>query len=86
MSALLGLAIIAVLLTIIPFNKIPPLVTRTAVPIIAVLKGVFGLTTGKLIVDGIRSIAPVTVMFIFAILFIEIVSNIVMADIGARSS
>ena len=80
MLALLGLATILVLLVVIMFNKMSPLVALIAVPIIASLIGGFGLETGKFIVDGIKSIAPVAAMFIFAILFFGIVSDAGMMD------
>jgi CitMHS family citrate-Mg2+:H+ or citrate-Ca2+:H+ symporter len=67
--ALLGLVTIVVLLAAIMFNKMSPLVPLIAVPIIAALTGGFELETGKIIVDGIQSIAPVAAMFVFAILF-----------------
>jgi CitMHS family citrate-Mg2+:H+ or citrate-Ca2+:H+ symporter len=80
MLALLGLVTIVVLLAAIMFNKMSPLVALIAVPIIAALIGGFGLETGKFIVDGIQSIAPVAAMFVFAILFFGVVTDAGMMD------
>lgn len=80
MLALLGLACILVLLAVIMSNKMSPLVALIAIPIIAALVGGFGLGTGKFIVDGIKSIAPVAGMFVFAILFFGIVTDAGMMD------
>src|SRR3954451_9434663 len=80
MFALLGLATIIVLLAVIMTNKMSPLVALIAVPIVAALVGGFGLETSKFIVDGIKSIAPVAGMFVFAILFFGIMSDAGMMD------
>src|SRR5262249_36063675 len=78
--ALLGLATIVVLLAVIMANRMSPLVALIAIPIIAALIGGFGLGTGKFIVDGIKSIAPVAGMFVFAILYFGIVTDAGMMD------
>jgi len=80
MLALLGLLTIAVLLAAIMSNRMSPLVALIAVPIIAALIGGFGLGTSKFIVDGIKAIAPVAGMFVFAILFFGIMSDAGMMD------
>ncbi|MDR1062814.1 MAG: citrate:proton symporter [Azoarcus sp.] len=80
MLALLGLATIVVLLAVIMTNKMSPLVALIAIPVIAALVGGFGLETGKFIVSGIRAIAPVAGMFVFAILFFGVVTDAGMMD------
>jgi len=80
MLALLGLATIVVLLAVIMTNKMSPLVALIAIPVIAALVGGFGLETGKFIVTGIRSIAPVAGMFVFAIIFFGVVTDAGMMD------
>lgn len=75
MMALLGLATILILLAVIISKKLSPLVALIAVPIVASLVGGFGLTTSKFIIDGIKNIAPVATMFVFAILFFGIMSD-----------
>jgi len=73
--ALLGLVTILVLLATIISKKLSPLVALILVPIIASFVGGFGLATSKFILDGIKNIAPVATMFIFAILFFGVVSD-----------
>jgi len=81
MLALLGLMTIVVLLAAIISKRTSPLVALIAVPTIAALIGGFGLDeTGKFIVRGIREVAPVAGMFIFAILYFGIVSDAGLLD------
>src|SRR5439155_11145658 len=80
MLALLGLATIVVLLAAIMSNRVSPLVALIAVPILAALAGGFGLGTSKFIVDGIKAIAPVAGMFVFAILFFGIMFDAGLMD------
>ncbi|MTJ80902.1 MAG: citrate transporter [Telmatospirillum sp.] len=80
MLAFLGLVTIVVLFAAIMSNRMSPLVALIAIPILAALIGGFGLGTSKFIIDGIRSIAPVAGMFVFAILFFGIMSDAGMMD------
>ena len=81
MPALLGLLTVVVLLAAIISKRMSPLVALIAVPTIAALIGGFGLEeTGRFIVRGIREIAPVAGMFIFAILYFGIVSDAGLLD------
>lgn len=80
MLALLGIITIVVLLTAILSRRLTPLTALIAVPVIAALIGGFGLETGGFIVSGIRSVAPIAGMFIFAILYFGIVSDAGMFD------
>jgi len=75
MLALLGLLTVVVLLVLIVTRTASPLVALIAVPIAAAIAGGFGLTTAKFIVSGIREIAPVATMFVFAILYFGIITD-----------
>jgi CitMHS family citrate-Mg2+:H+ or citrate-Ca2+:H+ symporter len=75
MIALIGLITILVLLVVIITKKLSPLTALIAVPIIGALVAGFGLEIGKFIVDGIKNIAPVVAMFVFAIIFFGVLSD-----------
>jgi CitMHS family citrate-Mg2+:H+ or citrate-Ca2+:H+ symporter len=80
MSASAGTLTVVLLLILIMTKRLSAMVALIAVPLVASLVMGFGLDTGKFIVDGIRSIAPIAVMFIFAILFFGVVSDAGMFD------
>ncbi|SNY94407.1 citrate-Mg2+:H+ or citrate-Ca2+:H+ symporter, CitMHS family [Cohaesibacter sp. ES.047] len=80
MLALLGLVTILALLATIMTNKLSPLVALILIPIAAALIGGFGLETTGFMVAGIKKIAPVAVMFVFAIVFFGILSDAGMMD------
>lgn len=80
MLALLGLLTIIALFAVIMSNRMSPLVALIAIPIIAALIGGFGLSTAGFITAGIKSIAPVAGMFVFAIIFFGIVTDAGMMD------
>lgn len=71
----LGFITILVLLAVIMTKKLSPLIALIAVPIVAALVGGFGLATSKFVIDGIKNIAPVATMFVFAILFFGVMSD-----------
>lgn len=75
MLALLGLLTIVILLASIMTNRLSALVALIVVPIVAALLGGFGTETGAFIISGIKSIAPMASMFIFAILFFGILND-----------
>ncbi len=75
MLALLGLFTVVVLLAAILSRRTTPLVALIVVPIAAALAAGFGLETAKFAVAGIRDIAPVVAMFVFAILFFGVVTD-----------
>jgi citrate-Mg2+:H+ or citrate-Ca2+:H+ symporter, CitMHS family len=78
--ALLGFLTVFVLFVAIITNRMSPLVALIAIPTAAALIAGFGLETGKFMIDGIRSIAPIAAMFIFAILYFGIMSDAGMMD------
>jgi CitMHS family citrate-Mg2+:H+ or citrate-Ca2+:H+ symporter len=75
MLALLGLLSIVVLLATIFSKRMSPLVALIAVPVLAALVGGFGTDIGKFIVRGIRDVAPVAGMFVFAVIYFGIVTD-----------
>lgn len=80
MLAALGLATIVLLLVAILTKKMSPLIALITIPVAAALIGGFGFGTSKFIVDGLRSLAPVVAMFVFAILFFGVVTDAGMLD------
>ncbi|MBK1613400.1 citrate transporter [Rubrivivax gelatinosus] len=80
MLALLGLLTIVVMLAAIMTKKLSPMVALIAIPIIAASLGGFGLETSKFIVAGVKNMAPIIGMFIFAILYFGIVTDAGMLD------
>ena len=75
MLPLLGLATIVVLLAAILSKRMSPLVALIIVPIAASLIGGFGLQTSKFVIDGLKSLAPVVGMFVFAILYFGTITD-----------
>lgn len=80
MLALLGLITIVVLLLVIMTKRMSALVALIVIPVIASFVGGFGLETGVFITTGLRNLAPVVAMFVFAILFFGIVTDAGMFD------
>ena len=80
MLALLGLLTVVVLLAAIMSKRVSPLVALILVPTVAAIAGGFGADTGTFIVRGIRDIAPVAGMFVFAILYFGIVTDAGLLD------
>lgn len=75
MLALLGLITILLLLTAILKKWLSPLVALIAVPVAAGFAGGFGNELGTFIVDGVRTVAPMAAMFVFAIVFFGVMSD-----------
>ena len=75
MIALIGLLTILVLLVVIITKKLSPLTALITVPIFGALVAGFGLNIGTFIIDGIKNIAPVVTMFVFAIIFFGVLSD-----------
>jgi CitMHS family citrate-Mg2+:H+ or citrate-Ca2+:H+ symporter len=95
MLAAIGAFAIAALLIAILTNRLSPVVALILIPVLAALAGGFGLSTAKLMLDGISAIAPVAGMFVFAILFFGIMTdagmlapivNTVIRTVGTRPS
>ncbi|MGO3890163.1 MAG: CitMHS family transporter [Paenalcaligenes sp.] len=75
MLALLGLLTVLVLLAGIMSNRLSPLVALIAIPVVAALIGGFAPEVGGFMVNGVKNIAPVAGMFVFAILFFGILTD-----------
>ncbi|RQU33473.1 citrate transporter [Burkholderia cenocepacia] len=75
MLPLLGLGTIVVLLAAILSKRMSPLVALIIVPIAASLLGGFGLHTSKFVIDGLKGLAPVVGMFVFAILYFGTITD-----------
>ncbi|WP_440064478.1 CitMHS family transporter [Pseudomonas syringae] len=80
MLATLGVINILAMLVSIMSKRISPLVALIALPIIAALLAGFGLQTSGFIITGIKNVAPVVGMFVFAILFFGIMTDAGMLD------
>jgi CitMHS family citrate-Mg2+:H+ or citrate-Ca2+:H+ symporter len=80
MRAALGLVTILTLLAAILSKRVSPLVALIAVPTAAALLGGAGLETGAFVVSGIRGVAPVAGMFVFAILYFGIMTDAGLLD------
>lgn len=80
MLATLGVTTILCMLVSIMSKRVSPLVALIALPIIAALLGGFGLQTSGFIITGIKNVAPVVGMFVFAILFFGIMTDAGMLD------
>ncbi len=77
---LIGIAITGGLLILILSKKVSALTALIIVPIAGALLAGFGLETFEYALAGIRNIAPVAAMFIFAILFFGILTDAGMFD------
>jgi CitMHS family citrate-Mg2+:H+ or citrate-Ca2+:H+ symporter len=80
MLATLGLITILALLAAVLSRRMSPLVALITIPTAAALVGGFGLKTGSFIVAGVRDVAPVAGMFIFAILYFGIMTDAGLLD------
>src|ERR1035437_4432826 len=80
MLALLGLLTIVVMLTAIMTKKLSPMVALIAIPVVSALIGGFGFGINKFIINGVKNMAPIIGMFIFAIMFFGIVTDAGMLD------
>jgi citrate-Mg2+:H+ or citrate-Ca2+:H+ symporter, CitMHS family len=78
--AIPGIIIIILLLALILSKKVSALTALIAVPIIVALFAGFGVETFNFAVTGIRNIAPVAAMFIFAIVFFGVLTDAGMFD------
>jgi CitMHS family citrate-Mg2+:H+ or citrate-Ca2+:H+ symporter len=80
MHATLGLITILALLVAVLSRRMSPLVALIAIPTLASLVGGFGPKTGTFIVAGLRDVAPVAGMFVFAILYFGIMTDAGLLD------
>lgn len=78
--AFVGVLTILVLLVSILSSRVNPVVALVVVPIVAALSLGFGIETSKFVGEGIVRIAPIAVMFVFAILFFGVMTDAGMLD------
>ncbi|WP_163531336.1 CitMHS family transporter [Halobacillus ihumii] len=69
MLALLGFLMIAVFMYLIMTKRLSALIALMVIPVIFTLIGGFGGEIGKMMLDGVKSVAPTGIMIMFAILF-----------------
>jgi len=75
-----GISITIVLLALILSKKVSALSALILVPIIGALIAGFGFETANFAITGIKNIAPIVAMFVFAILFFGILTDAGMFD------
>jgi len=80
MLALLGFITIFALLVVILGKKMSALVALIAIPVLTALLAGFGAEIGGFITSGIKAIAPIAGMLLFAILFFGILTDAGMLD------
>jgi len=80
MKVFIGLAIIIALLVLILSKRVSALAALIVVPIVGALLGGFGWQTFDFAIAGIKAIAPVVAMFVFAILFFGVLTDSGMFD------
>ena len=78
--AVLGYLTIGLVLLTLLWKKLSPIVALTVIPIIFALIGGFGWDVGKFAIGGVKCVAPIACMFIFAILFFGIMDDAGMFD------
>lgn len=80
MLATIGVITILCLLVAVMSKRLSPLVALIVLPIAAALLAGFGLQTSAFIIAGIKNVAPVVGMFVFAILFFGVMTDAGMLD------
>ncbi|MCB0845734.1 MAG: citrate transporter, partial [Bacteroidetes bacterium] len=75
MLAFLGILTISLLLLLVMTKKMAPVVALIVVPVITALLGGFSTEIIGYMTEGLKSIAPTGVMFIFAILFFGVLTD-----------
>lgn len=76
MLAIWGLITIVGMILAIATRRVSPVIALLLFPVIASLAAGFGLRTGVFALAGLESIAPVVAMFLFAILFFGILTDV----------
>lgn len=77
MLTLVGLSIIAIIVALLLTEKVSPVIAMVLVPLVGVLVAGFDLEQVKTFyTDGTKSVIQIVIMFIFAILFFGIMSDV----------
>src|SRR3954454_6756134 len=84
MLALLGLITIVGMIVAISSRRVSPLIALFLFPVVASLASGFGLKTGAFAISGLVSMAPVVAMFLFAILFFGVLTDVGIVEPLAR--
>lgn len=69
MLALLGLLMVVTFTYLIMSKRLSPIVALTLVPIVFAVIGGFAPDLGKMMLDGLKMVAPSAALLLFAILF-----------------
>ena len=75
--AILGFATIGTLLLLVAFTRIPVIAALVLTPVVAAVAGGFGNQLGAFAVDGLRTVAPIAALIMFAVLYFGL-----MIDVG----
>jgi CitMHS family citrate-Mg2+:H+ or citrate-Ca2+:H+ symporter len=76
MLALLGFGMVATFITLIMTRKLSPQVALTLIPIIFGLMAGAGVGIGQMMADGLKSIAPTSVLIMFGIIYFGIMFEV----------
>jgi len=77
MLAILGFATIGTLLLLVALTRIPVIAALVLTPVVAAVAGGFGSQLGAFAVDGLRTVAPIAALIMFAVLYFGL-----MIDVG----
>jgi citrate-Mg2+:H+ or citrate-Ca2+:H+ symporter, CitMHS family len=77
MLAILGFATIGTLLLLVALTRIPVIAALVLTPVVAAVAGGFGNQLGAFAVDGLRTVAPIAALIMFAVLYFGL-----MIDVG----
>lgn len=80
MLALLGFSMVATFITLIMTRKMSPQVALTLIPIIFGLIAGAGAGIGEMMADGLKSIAPTSVLIMFGIIYFGIMFEVGLFD------
>lgn len=76
MLAIWGLITIVGMIVAIASRRVSPLVALFLFPVLASLAAGFGMKTGQFAIAGLETMAPVVAMFLFAILFFGVLTDV----------
>jgi len=85
MLTLLAYAMVLVFMTLIMTDRLSALLALILVPVAFALAAGFGSDIGKMVIDGIRNLAPTGVLLMFAILYFGIMIDAGLFDPVART-
>ena len=80
MLAILGFGMIITFMALIMWKKLHPVTALILIPLIFALLAGSGLGVGKMMVAGVKTIAPTAMMLLFAIMYFGIMINVGLFD------